>query len=76
MQDNSYFARESRSAAQDMAKMTKNMEKSTTEMEKMTNEMRSIANKTQQEAISMRIVTLVTLFFLPATSIAVSQIDT
>ncbi|KAF1978303.1 hypothetical protein BU23DRAFT_221242 [Bimuria novae-zelandiae CBS 107.79] len=40
------------------------------EMESMTKNMERVANRTQQEAISMRIITLVTLFFLPATSIA------
>lgn len=66
MQDNSFFAKESRTSAIEMKEMTQNMEK-------MTKKMEGIANKTQQEAISMRIITLVTLFFLPATSIAVSQ---
>ncbi|KAJ4305088.1 hypothetical protein N0V90_000618 [Kalmusia sp. IMI 367209] len=44
--------------------------RSAIEMEKMTANMARVANKTQQEAISMRIITLVTLFFLPATAIA------
>jgi len=74
MQDGSFFAQESRSSAIEMQEMTKNMEKSTIQMEKMTTNMQEIANKTQQEAISMRIITLVTLFFLPATSIAVRDI--
>ncbi|KAF2444640.1 hypothetical protein P171DRAFT_359811 [Karstenula rhodostoma CBS 690.94] len=43
---------------------------SAVEMEKMTKNMEQVAHRTQQEAISMRIITLVTLFFLPATSIA------
>lgn len=57
MQDSGRFAKESQRSAENMEKMTQNMQK--------------VANKTQQEALSMRIVTLVTLFFLPATSIAV-----
>lgn len=35
-------------------------------------EMYEIAQKTQQETVSMRIITLVTLFFLPGTFISVS----
>lgn len=40
-------------------------------MEGMTNEMHEIAKKTKQETVSMRVITLVTLFFLPSTFIAV-----
>lgn len=36
-------------------------------MERLTKHMSSLAEKTQQETVSMRIITLVTLFFLPAT---------
>jgi hypothetical protein len=43
-------------------------------MEKMTEQMRHIAKKTEKETISMRIVTLVTLFFLPGTFISVCLI--
>ncbi|KAF2813082.1 uncharacterized protein BDZ99DRAFT_382142 [Mytilinidion resinicola] len=39
-------------------------------MEKMTTSMHEIARKTKQETVSMRIITLVTLFFLPGTFIA------
>lgn len=38
----------------------------------MTDEMRELAVKTKQETVSMRIITLVTLFFLPGTFISVS----
>lgn len=38
----------------------------------MTNEMSGIARKTKTETVSMKIITLVTLFFLPGTFIAVS----
>jgi hypothetical protein len=41
-------------------------------MEKMTASMRQIAEKTEQETVSMRIVTIVTLFYLPGTFISVS----
>jgi Mg2+ and Co2+ transporter CorA len=44
---------------------------STTNMERMTEEMNSLAQRTQQETVSMRIITLVTLFFLPGTFISV-----
>lgn len=41
-------------------------------MEIMTNDMSEIARKTKTETVSMKIITLVTLFFLPGTFIAVS----
>lgn len=41
-------------------------------MEIVTNKMSEIARKTQTETVSMKIITLVTLFFLPGTFIAVS----
>jgi ribose/xylose/arabinose/galactoside ABC-type transport system permease subunit len=37
--------------------------------------MHDIARKTKQETVSMRIITLVTLFFLPGTFIGVSAAD-
>lgn len=40
-------------------------------MEGLTNNMNTIAQKTKQETVSMRIITLVTLFFLPGTFIGV-----
>lgn len=42
-------------------------------MELMTEEMHFIAVKTKEETVSMRIITWVTLFFLPGTFISVSQ---
>ena len=45
---------------------------STDRMEKITDAMFEIARKTQQETVSMKIITLVTLFFLPGTFISVS----
>jgi hypothetical protein len=44
---------------------------SAVKMEGMTGKMHEIAIKTQQETVSMRIITLVTLFFLPGTFISV-----
>ena len=41
-------------------------------MEEMTLQMHEIASKTKVETVSMRIITLVTLFFLPGTFISVS----
>jgi Mg2+ and Co2+ transporter CorA len=46
-------------------------EASTREMQFMTEEMNALAQKTKQETVSMRIITLVTLFFLPGTFISV-----
>lgn len=52
-------------------------QQSTERMEFMTKDMHIIAQKTKQETVSMRIITLVTLFFLPGTFISVSyQIST
>ncbi|KAI4184655.1 MAG: hypothetical protein L6R41_004600 [Letrouitia leprolyta] len=45
-------------------------QKSTRRMEIVTNKMSEIARKTQTETVSMKIITLVTLFFLPGTFIA------
>lgn len=41
-------------------------------MEDMTSHMQDIADRTEKETVSMRIITLVTMFFLPATFISVS----
>lgn len=46
-------------------------EASTKEMQSMTEEMNALTQKTKQETVSMRIITLVTLFFLPGTFISV-----
>ncbi|KAL9632108.1 MAG: hypothetical protein Q9164_005518, partial [Protoblastenia rupestris] len=42
----------------------------TDKMEKMTKDMNEIARKTKSETVSMKIITLVTLFFLPGTFIS------
>lgn len=47
-------------------------QESTENMEVMTKDMHILAQKTTQETVSMRIITLVTLFFLPGTFISVS----
>ncbi|KAL8893307.1 MAG: hypothetical protein Q9192_005397 [Flavoplaca navasiana] len=44
--------------------------KSTRKMEKVTHEMSLIARETKTETVSMKIITLVTLFFLPGTFVA------
>ena len=48
---------------------------STRNMEAVTLEMHLIAQKTEQETVSMRVTTLVTLFFLPGTFISVCGQD-
>ena len=47
---------------------------STNNMELMTRDMKDIARKTKTETVSMKIITLVTLFFLPGTFISVGRI--
>ena len=49
------------------------MEAMTKDMQNMTKEMHTIAQRTKQETISMKIITLVTLFFLPGTFISVGS---
>jgi hypothetical protein len=44
---------------------------SATSVQHLTMDMHQIADKTKQETVSMRIITLVTLFFLPGTFVAV-----
>ncbi|KAK5232389.1 hypothetical protein LTR47_006602 [Exophiala xenobiotica] len=50
--------------------ISKQSHTATKHMESMTDEMRELAVKTKQETVSMRIITLVTLFFLPGTFIS------
>jgi hypothetical protein len=50
-------------------------QESTENMEVMTKDMHILAQKTTQETVSMRIITLVTLFFLPGTFISVSLLS-
>ena len=51
----------------------KKSRESAARMETMTVKMQDLAVKTRQETVSMRVITIVTLFFLPATFIAVSD---
>lgn len=64
MQSNKLLAAESHNA-------TKNMEHMTRDMRHMTQDMNEVARKTKTETVSMKIITLVTLFFLPGTFISV-----
>lgn len=48
--------------------------KSTSNMESLTHDMRKVAHKTKSETVSMKIITLVTLFFLPGTFISVGYL--
>lgn len=57
IQANEYFAKKSQQSADNM--------------EIMTRKMRVTAEKTERETVSMRVITSVTLFFLPATFLAV-----
>ena len=52
-------------------RVAKESHASTLKMERMTTSMQDIARKTKHETVSMRIITLVTLFFLPGTFISV-----
>jgi hypothetical protein len=49
-------------------------QESAVKMEAMTLNMNDLARKTKQETVSMRVITLVTLFFLPGTFIGVSHL--
>lgn len=51
--------------------MTNDMHQSSLEMEAMTKSMKKVAEKTAIQTSSMHLITLVTLFFLPATFVAV-----
>jgi Mg2+ and Co2+ transporter CorA len=53
---------------------TERMEKMTEDMHDLTQKMHELAEKTKQETVSMRIITLVMLFFLPGTFISVSSL--
>lgn len=53
---------------------TRRAEESADRMEKLAVDMHEIAKKTERETVSMRIITLVTLFFLPGTFMSVSHL--
>jgi Mg2+ and Co2+ transporter CorA len=64
MEASQRFAEKAQLSADNMEHMTKNMQD-------MTQDMQELTRKTKQETVSMRIITLVTLFFLPGTFISV-----
>ena len=51
----------------------KESRESAARMESLTVEMQDLAMKTKQETVSLRVITTLTLFFIPATFIAVSD---
>ena len=51
--------------------LAKAAHQSAEKMEKMTEKMHTIAVQTQKETVSMKVITVVTLFFLPGTFISV-----
>ena len=63
-----------RSLASEAQFSASNVEAMTWRMHNLTKSMHEIADKTKQETVSMRIITLVTLFFLPGTFISVGLI--
>lgn len=54
--------------------LTTRAQESAEKMEDLTTHMKDIAEKTEKETIFMRIITVVTLFFLPGTFVAVSRL--
>ena len=65
------LARKSQQSAQNMELLAEKSTQTAGNMEFLTWEMHEIARKTKQETVSMKIITLVTLFFLPGTFISV-----
>ena len=72
MESSKFLAIEAQLSTRNMEALTKGTQRSTVNMERSTKDMHEIAQKTKQETVSMRIITLVTLFFLPFTFISVS----
>ena len=72
MQASKVLAIKSQQSSHNMELIAQKTQFSTMNMEKSTWDMHDIAHKTKQETVSMRIITLVTLFFLPGTFISVS----
>jgi hypothetical protein len=60
------------SSAKASESSAKKAEVSADQMAVLTLDMHEIAQKTKRETVSMRVITSVTLFFLPATFMAVS----
>lgn len=68
---NKLFAINAHQSGKHVENMTKDMHQSSIEMETMTKSMKKVAEKTAIQTSSMHLITLVTLFFLPATFVAV-----
>ncbi|KAG6359740.1 hypothetical protein INS49_010792 [Diaporthe citri] len=64
------FAINAHQSGKHVEMMTNDMHQSSLEMEAMTKSMKKVAEKTAIQTSSMHIITLVTLFFLPATFVA------
>lgn len=73
MEASKFLAIKAHQSTRNMEVITRDTQSSTSNMEKSTKDMHEIAQKTKQETVSMRIITLVTLFFLPGTFISVSR---
>lgn len=72
--DSQLMSAQSQASARNMELMTQDMSAMTQDMSVMTRDTNQIAKKTKLETVSMRIITLVTLFFLPGTYISVSRL--
>ena len=68
---NKLFAVNAHQSGKHVERMTNDMHHSSHEMEMMTKSMKKVAEKTAVQTSSMHLITLVTLFFLPATFVAV-----
>ncbi len=73
MEASKFLAIKAHQSTRNMEAISRDTQSSTSNMENITKDMHEIAQKTKQETVSMRIITLVTLFFLPGTFISVSQ---
>jgi cbb3-type cytochrome oxidase subunit 3 len=71
MEVNKLFAINAHQSGKHSEMMTNDMHQSSLEMEAMTKSMKKVAEKTAIQTSSMHLITLVTLFFLPATFVAV-----
>lgn len=71
MEINKLFAINAHQSEKHVEMLTNDMHQSSLEMEAMTKSMKKVAEKTAIQTSSMHIITLVTLFFLPATFVAV-----
>lgn len=71
MEVNKLFAINAHQSGKRVEMMTNDMHQSSLEMEAMTKSMKKVAEKTAIQTSSMHLITWVTLFFLPATFVAV-----